>query len=56
MLLDEGACYEMMEHFALMRKIEQKFGKHICKKLLIKKMIGMKLLMQILFRDQLKEC
>ena len=30
MLLEEGACKEMMEHFTLMRRIEQNYGKHIC--------------------------
>ena len=33
MLFEEGACEEMMEHFILMRRIEQNLGKHICKKL-----------------------
>ena len=32
MLLEEGACEEMMEYFNLMR-IEQNSGKHICQKL-----------------------
>ena len=32
MLLEEGACEEMMEHFTLMIRIEQRSGKQICKK------------------------
>ena len=31
-VVDEGACEEMMEHFTLMR-IMQNSGKHICKKI-----------------------
>ena len=32
MLLEEGACEEMMKHFTLMRRIEQNTGKSICQK------------------------
>ena len=34
MLLEGGACEEMMEHFTLMRRIEQYSGKHICLKIM----------------------
>ena len=29
MLLEKGACKEIMEHFILMRRIEQNSGKHM---------------------------
>ena len=32
MLLEEGACEEMMKHFTLKGKIEQNHGKHTCPK------------------------
>ena len=34
MLLEEGACVKMMEHFILMRRIEQNHEKHICHKIM----------------------
>ena len=47
MFLVEGAFEEMMEHLALMSRKVQNSGKHLCQKLRLKSMKGLKLQMPI---------